>query len=103
MDSVRRVGRALDRAQGHDQEHLPASPAGFVASADAVELAIVRSALAVLIQRAGGSIEYTESEFQGVRDWHGAYRIVGDIDRSGDGEPRIQLRITPRSGTALEA
>ena len=69
-----------------------------MASADAVELAIVRSALAVLIQRAGGSIEYTESEFQGVRDWHGAYRIVGDIDRSGEGEPRIQLRIAPGRG-----
>ncbi len=55
----------------------------------------MRSALAVLIDRHGGSIEYTEADFQAVHDRHGAYRIVGDIDSSGPGDPRILLRIAP--------
>ena len=63
------------------------------ASPEAVEHAIVGSALAVLIERFGGAIEYTETEFQAVRDRHGAYHIVGDIDSSAPGEPRILLRI----------
>jgi hypothetical protein len=60
-----------------------------------MEQAIVRSALAVLIERSGGSFEYTEAEFQAVHDRHGAYRIVADIDSSGPGQPRVQVRIAP--------
>jgi hypothetical protein len=63
--------------------------------ADMVERAFLTSALAVLLQRSGGSIEYTEREFQAVHDRNGAYRLVGDIDHSGPGEPSIKLRIVP--------
>jgi hypothetical protein len=78
----------------HDQ---PVLVDGNLLTEDAAEQAILRSALAVLVQRAGGSIEYTEREFQAVHRLHGAYRIVGDIDNAGPGEPRIVLRIASNS------
>lgn len=96
MGGVCRVSGVRDRTPG-EVRGPTASPEVGAASADVIEEAIVHSALAVLIQRAGGAIEYTESEFQGVHDRHGAYRIVGDIDSSGPGQPRIKLRIDAAS------
>jgi len=91
MGGVCRVSGVRDRTP--DEVRGPAASGVGAASADVIEQAIVHSALAVLIQRAGGAIEYTETEFQAVHDRHGAYRIVGDIDSSGPGQPRIKLRI----------
>ena len=94
MGGFLRVSRV--RVGATDDIHQPGgSTTQHLASEDATEQAVLRSALAVLIQRAGGSIEYTEREFQAVHQRNGAYRIVGDIVNSGPSEPRIQLRITP--------
>lgn len=57
------------------------------------ESALIRSALAVLIERAGGEISYTESEFATVRARHGEYQIEGTVDRSGSGEPVIRVKL----------
>lgn len=59
------------------------------------ENAIFRSGLAVLIERAGGVLEYTQTEFEGVRARHGEYVLTGEIDKSGPGEPIIRIRIAP--------
>jgi hypothetical protein len=43
---------------------------------------LVSSALAVLIERMGGEITYTQSEFAAIRASRGEYRIEGEADRS---------------------
>lgn len=63
--------------------------------------ALVSSALAVLIERAGGEITYTQSEFAAVRATRGEYVIEGVVDRSTPGEPVIRVKLIPstRKGT----
>ena len=60
------------------------------------QAALTSSALAVLLEREGGSVEYTQSEFAAVRARHGDYSIVGEVDRSGPGEPIIRLTLQPK-------
>jgi hypothetical protein len=70
------------------------------------EATLTRSALAVLLERAGGSAEYTQSEYQAVMARRGPYRIVGEIDKSGPGEPRIRVSLVPapaKPGTRPDA
>lgn len=57
--------------------------------------ALISSALAVVLERAGGELTYTQSEFAAVRAHHGEYRIEGEVDRSGPGEPVIRIRLIP--------
>lgn len=60
---------------------------------DEKEATLVRSALAVLLERMGGTMEYTQSEYQAVRAARGEYVITGEVDRSGEGEPVIRVRL----------
>ena len=62
------------------------------------ESALIRSALAVLLERAGGSMTYTESEYQAVAAKLGHYSIVGQVDRSQPGEPRIVVKLVQTPG-----
>lgn len=59
------------------------------------ESALIRSALAVALERAGGEIAYTQSEFAAVAARHGAYQIEGEVDKSGPGEPIIRVKLRP--------
>lgn len=59
------------------------------------ESTLIRSALAVLLERAGGTMEYTQSEYAAVRASRGEYVITGEVDRSGEGEPVIRVRLVP--------
>ena len=53
----------------------------------------MRSALAVLIERAGGEIEFTLADYRAVLAIHGSHRLVGVVDPSGPGAPEIRMRI----------
>jgi hypothetical protein len=55
----------------------------------------MRAALAVALERAGGEIEYTQSEFAAVRARLGEYMMTGEVDRSAPGEPVIRIRLVP--------
>ena len=55
--------------------------------------ALLRSALAVLIERAGGEIEFTLADYRAVLAIHGSHRLVGVVDPSGPGAPVIRMRI----------
>lgn len=57
------------------------------------ESVLIRSALAVLLERMGGSMEYTQSEFAAVKAARGEYVISGEVDRSRAGEPVIRVRL----------
>jgi hypothetical protein len=57
------------------------------------ESTLIRSALAVLLERMGGDMEYTQSEFAAVRAMRGEYVITGEVDKSGPGEPVIRVKI----------
>jgi hypothetical protein len=93
MGQVRPVPHVRGRAPADHRSGARADASSV--PADTVEQAFLRSAIAVLLQRSGGSIEYTEREFQAVHDRNGAYRLVADVDHSGPGEPRICVRIVP--------
>lgn len=57
--------------------------------------AMTTSALAVLLERMGGEMTYTQSEYAAIRAARGEYRIEGEVDRSAPGEPVIRVRIVP--------
>ena len=59
---------------------------------------LFEGALAVLLQRAGGELRFTESDHRLVEARHGRYKIRADVDRSG-AAPVIVIRIVP--GTLL--
>jgi hypothetical protein len=60
--------------------------------------ALITSALAVLIERHGGEITYTQTEFGAVRARRGDYVLTAEVDRSGPGEPVIHVKLIPQSG-----
>ena len=66
-----------------------------VAMADERGEVLIRSALAVLLEREGGEIEYTQTEYTAVKARHGEYVITGEVDRSGPGEPVIRVKLVP--------
>jgi hypothetical protein len=55
--------------------------------------ALTSSALAVLLERMGGEMTYTQSEYAAIRSSRGEYVIVGEVDRSGSGEPVIRVTL----------
>lgn len=57
------------------------------------ESTLIRSALAVLLERMGGEMTYTQTEFAGVRAARGEYVITGEVDKSGPGEPVIRVKL----------
>jgi hypothetical protein len=57
--------------------------------------ALIDAALPLLLDRAGGEIEYTQSEYQAIRARRGPYRISAEVDKSGPGEPVIRVRLVP--------
>ncbi len=59
------------------------------------ENALFRSGLAVMIERAGGVLEYTQTEFATVKARHGEYVLRGEIETSGHDEPIIRISIAP--------
>jgi hypothetical protein len=61
--------------------------------------ALVDGALAVLLDRAGGEVRYTQAEHLAITARRGDYRIVAEIDRSQN-EPAIVVRIIPVSGSS---
>jgi hypothetical protein len=66
------------------------------------ESALIRSALIVLLERVGGKMEYTQTEFAAVRGAHGAYVVTAKVDRSGPGEPVVRVAIEPAPGKASD-
>jgi hypothetical protein len=56
---------------------------------------LLSSALAVLLERAGGEMSYTQTEITAVRVRRGEYVITGEVDRSGPGEPLIRIKLEP--------
>jgi hypothetical protein len=59
--------------------------------------ALISSALAVVLEREGGELTYTQSEFAAVRARNGDYLITAEVDRSAPGEPLIRVKIEPKS------
>jgi hypothetical protein len=59
------------------------------------ESTLIRSALAVLLERMGGEMTYTQTEYAAIRAAHGEYLISGEVDRSGPGEPVIRVKLVP--------
>ena len=60
------------------------------------EQTVMRAALAVLIERSGGQIEYTEADYVAVMRSRGPHRLEGVVDRSRPGGPVICMRLAPR-------
>jgi hypothetical protein len=60
------------------------------------EQTVMRAALAVLIERAGGQIEWTEADYLAVMKDRGPHRLEGVVDPSGPGAPVIRMRLVPR-------
>ena len=56
------------------------------------------AALAVAVDRAGGELTYTQSEYLAIKARRGPYRIQAETDKSRPGEPRITVRIVPAPG-----
>lgn len=63
--------------------------------------ALIAAALAVVLEREGGELAFTQSEYAAVRAKNGDYVITTEIDKSSPGEPVIRVRIEPstRKGT----
>lgn len=75
------------------EEEVMAKDSKPTATAQEKESVLIRSALAVMLERQGGTIEYTQTEFAAVKAKHGEYVITGEVDRSGGGEPVIRVRL----------
>ena len=63
--------------------------------ADQWDSPLMRAALVVALERAGGEVEYTQSEFAAVRARLGEYIIADEVDRDTPGEPVIRIRLVP--------
>lgn len=59
------------------------------------ESALIRSALAIALERQGGELVYTEAEYAAIRARHGEYSIQGEVDRSGPGAPVVRVKLIP--------
>jgi hypothetical protein len=59
------------------------------------ESALIRSALAVLLERQGGEMTYTQSEFAAIVATRGRYVIEAEVDKTGPGEPLIRVKLIP--------
>ena len=59
------------------------------------------AALTVALDRAGGHLEYTQSEFLAVRAKRGDYVISTTFDKSGPGEPVIRVTLEPKAGGTM--
>lgn len=81
-------GSAATGAAGPDPERL------------FLEQTLLRAALAVAIERAGGQFEYTEADFLAVMKRCGPHGLEGIVDPSGPGGPVIRLRVAPRTKPA---
>lgn len=57
--------------------------------------AMLDAALALLLDKAGGELRYTQSEYAAIKARRGSYRIQAEADTSGPGEPVIVVRIVP--------
>jgi len=55
----------------------------------------MRAALIVALERTGGELEFTQSEFAAVRARLGEYVISGEVDRDVPREPVIRIRLVP--------
>lgn len=62
---------------------------------DAKGRALLDAALSVMVDRAGGSVELTQTEFAGIKARRGPYQLVASVDRSGPGEPIIRVELRP--------
>jgi hypothetical protein len=67
-------------------------------SNDDLGRAFFDAALAVAVERAGGELTYTQSEYVAIKARHGSYRIQAEADKSGPGVPRIIVRLVPAPG-----
>lgn len=66
------------------------------------ESALIRSALIVALERAGGTLEFTETEYAAVRAMRGPYVITAKVDRSGPDEPVVRVALEPAPGKASD-
>lgn len=57
--------------------------------------ALIVAALAVVLEREGGELAFTQSDHAPVRAKNGDYIITTEIDKSGPGEPIIRVTIEP--------
>jgi hypothetical protein len=60
-----------------------------------MEQTLMRAALAVLIERAGGQVEWTEADFLEVVTRRGPHHLEGVVDSSRPGAPLIRMRLVP--------
>ncbi len=59
------------------------------------ESTLIRSALAVLLERQGGEMTYTKAEYAAIRAARGEYVISGQVERSRAGEPVMRVKLVP--------
>jgi hypothetical protein len=58
--------------------------------------------LAMAVDRAGGEIRYTRSEYLAIQARRGRYRIQAEADRSAPGEPVIVVRPVAAPGRSSD-
>lgn len=63
-----------------------------------VSQAVLDGALALLLDRAGGEVRFTQEEHLAIQARRGSYLVQGEIDRSKD-PPEIVVRIVPAPAT----
>jgi hypothetical protein len=63
---------------------------------------ILDGALAVLLDKAGGEVSYTQAEYLAIKARRGPYQIVGTVDKSDPAEPRIVVQIRPAPGKSTD-
>lgn len=59
------------------------------------ESALFMSALGVLLDKAGGKLRYTQTEYAAIRARRGDYQLQASIDMTGPGEPVIEIENDP--------
>jgi hypothetical protein len=61
--------------------------------------ALERAALVVLIDRAGGSVSYTQGEYDAVGAKHGGMRnlVIRELVEKGEGAPVVRLTLARRA------
>jgi hypothetical protein len=59
---------------------------------------VMRGAVMVLVERAGGFVEFTDTELAAIRARRGPYIATAMVDRSKPGEPIIRVALEPAPG-----
>ena len=66
--------------------------------ADILGKALLDAALAVALDKLGGELTYTQSEYLAIKARRGPYKLAAAVDKSGPGEPVVRVTLRPAPG-----